>query len=72
MAQQKGFVITGTVTGLAEKSRVTLVDLNKPTDTLARALVTKGTFVLEGISGGTQPAPAELRCGRQKIGIVHG
>ncbi|HEY8893240.1 MAG TPA: TlpA disulfide reductase family protein [Niastella sp.] len=48
MAQQKGFVITGTVTGLAENSRVTLVDLNKPTDTLARGLVKKGTFVLKG------------------------
>jgi peroxiredoxin len=48
MAQQKGFVITGTVTGLAENSRVTLVDLNKPTDTLAKAQVTKGTFVLKG------------------------
>lgn len=50
MAQQKqtGFVITGNVTGLAENSRVTLVDLNKPTDTLARAVVTKGTFVLKG------------------------
>ncbi|OQP62327.1 hypothetical protein A3860_28600 [Niastella vici] len=48
MAQQKGFVITGTITGLAENSRVTLVDLNKPTDTLAKGLVTKGTFVLKG------------------------
>lgn len=48
MAQQKGFVITGTIAGLAENSRVTLVDLNKPTDTLAKALVTKGTFVLKG------------------------
>jgi peroxiredoxin len=48
MAQQKGFVITGTVTGLAENSRVSLVDLNKPTDTLARGLVKKGTFVLKG------------------------
>jgi peroxiredoxin len=48
MAQQKGFVITGTVTGLAENSKVSLVDLNKPTDTLAKAQVTKGTFVLKG------------------------
>jgi peroxiredoxin len=47
-AQQKGFVITGTVTGLAEKSKVSLVDMNKPTDTLAKALVNKGTFVLKG------------------------
>jgi peroxiredoxin len=48
MAQQKGFVITGTVTGLADNSRVTLVDMSKPTDTLAKAVVTKGTFVLKG------------------------
>lgn len=48
MAQQKGFVITGTITGLAEKTRVSLIDLNKPTDTLAKGLVTKGTFVLKG------------------------
>jgi peroxiredoxin len=48
MAQQKGFVITGTVTGLAENSKVSLIDLNKPTDTLAKALVKKGTFVLKG------------------------
>jgi len=48
LAQQKGFVITGTIVGLAEKARVSLVDLNKPTDTLAKGLVTKGTFVLKG------------------------
>jgi peroxiredoxin len=48
LAQQKGFVITGTVTGLAEKARVTLTDLNKPTDTIARGVVNKGTFVLKG------------------------
>jgi peroxiredoxin len=48
MAQQKGFVITGTITGLAENSKVSLVDMNKPTDTLAKAKVTKGTFVLKG------------------------
>ena len=50
LAQQKGFVITGTVTGLAEKSKVSLIDMNKPTDTLARGVVSKGgTFVLKGI-----------------------
>ena len=48
MAQQKGFVITGSVTGLAEKSKVSLIDLNKPTDTLAKGVVNKGTFVLKG------------------------
>jgi peroxiredoxin len=48
MAQQKGFVITGTITGLPENSKVSLVDLNKNSDTLAKARVTKGTFVLKG------------------------
>lgn len=48
MAQQKGFVITGTVTGLPDKSKVSLVDMNKPTDTLAKGLVNKGVFVLKG------------------------
>lgn len=48
LAQQKGFVITGTMTGLADNSHVTLTDLNKPTDTLARAVVKKGSFVLKG------------------------
>ncbi|HUP11993.1 MAG TPA: TlpA disulfide reductase family protein [Niastella sp.] len=51
MAQQKGFVITGSVTGLADKSKVSLVDMNKPTDTLARGVVNKGTFVLKGSIG---------------------
>jgi len=48
MAQQKGFVITGTIAGLPENSKVSIVDMNKPTDTLAKALVTKGSFVLKG------------------------
>lgn len=47
-AQQKGFVITGTVTGLAEKSKVSLTDMNNPTDTLAKGVVNKGKFVLKG------------------------
>jgi peroxiredoxin len=48
MAQQKGFVITGTITGLAENAKVSLIDMNKPTDTLAKGKVTKGSFVLKG------------------------
>ncbi|OQP52079.1 hypothetical protein A4H97_26055 [Niastella yeongjuensis] len=51
MAQQKGFVITGTITGLAENSKISLVDMNKPTDTLAKGRVEKGTFVLKGTIG---------------------
>lgn len=48
LAQQKGFVIKGAITGLAENSKVTLTDLNKPTDTVARGVVSKGSFVLKG------------------------
>ncbi len=48
MAQQKGFVITGTITGLTENANVSLVDMSKPTDTIARGHVTKGAFVLKG------------------------
>src|SRR3954466_14993462 len=47
-AQQKGFVITGTITGLPENSKVSLVDMSKPTDTLAKGQVAKETFVLKG------------------------
>ena len=47
-AQQKGFVITGTITGLPENSKVSIIDLNKPTDTLAKGMVSKGAFVLKG------------------------
>ncbi|HTE23996.1 redoxin domain-containing protein [Flavitalea sp.] len=43
-----GFVITGSVNGLADKSRVTLTELNNPTDTLATGTVSKGTFILKG------------------------
>jgi thiol-disulfide isomerase/thioredoxin len=43
-----GFTITGTVKGLAENSVVTLIDVNNQSDTLARTLVKKGTFVLKG------------------------
>lgn len=48
LAQQKGFVITGTITGLTENTRVSLTDLNKPTDTVAQGVVKKGVFVLKG------------------------
>lgn len=42
------FTITGSVQGLAENAVVTLTDFNVPDDTLARTLVKKGTFVLQG------------------------
>jgi peroxiredoxin len=46
---QTGFVIKGTVTGLAEGSRVMLTDVNNATDTLARSTVKNGSFELKGI-----------------------
>lgn len=44
----KEFVIHGAVKGLAEKSIVTLNDLNNPADTVARAEIKNGTFTLKG------------------------
>jgi peroxiredoxin len=43
-----GFTITGNISGLTEKSRVSVTDVNNPTDTLARGVVNKGKFVLKG------------------------
>ncbi len=44
----EGFSIRGKVAGLAEQSMVTVTDVNSPTDTLARAAVKNGAFVLAG------------------------
>jgi len=43
-----GFTITGKVKGLAEKTKVFLADANNPSDTLAKAYVKAGAFVLTG------------------------
>ncbi len=43
-----GFRIEGHVRGLADKSGVTLTDANKPSDTLARATIKDGVFILTG------------------------
>lgn len=48
LAQQKGFTITGNLTGLADQSTVTITDANVPTDTLGRTVVKAGSFVLKG------------------------
>jgi len=45
-AQQK-ITVTGTITGLPD-SWVSLVDINKPSDTIAKAKSVKGNFVLKG------------------------
>jgi peroxiredoxin len=48
LAQPGTFEITGNIAGVPENSRVTLTNLNKPGDTVARALVSNGSFVLKG------------------------
>lgn len=45
---KKSFVIQASITGLADKSMVTLNDLNNPGDTVARAEVKNGSFTLKG------------------------
>jgi peroxiredoxin len=49
-AQQtpKQFSITGKMEGIPEKSLVTLSDVNNPSDTVSRATVSNGVFVLKG------------------------
>jgi peroxiredoxin len=42
------FLISGNVKGLPDASRVSLTDVNNPTDTLASATVKTGQFVLNG------------------------
>ncbi len=44
---QKQLVITGKITGLKEGSRVCLVDINTPTDTIAKGTVKNGAFTLK-------------------------
>ena len=46
--EKKGFVIKGKIEGLAEKSLVTLNDLNNPGDTVAKGEVKNGSFILKG------------------------
>src|SRR5688572_11840427 len=48
LAQPGAFEITGNIAGVPENSRVTLTNINKPGDTVARALVSNGSFVLKG------------------------
>ena len=44
---QKQLVLTGSLTGLKEGSKVSLVDVNTPTDTLGKGKVVKGIFTIK-------------------------
>lgn len=48
LTAQKKFTIQGNLPGLPEGSAVSLSDANKPQDTLAKAIVKNGGFVLNG------------------------
>jgi peroxiredoxin len=47
-AQEKTFEIKGTITGLADKSRVVLVNPDVPGDTIASAISRNNTFLMKG------------------------
>lgn len=78
LAQQKGFEITGTLTGLPENGKVVLIDLQKE-DTAAIATVNEGKFVLKGsvqepglfnLFYGTGNARSVLFIGNDKVTIT--
>jgi len=62
--KEAGFVITGTVKGLVEKSKVFLTDANNPSDTIAKGSAKTGTFVLTGHL--KEPNLCELNFGSAK------
>src|SRR6478735_6645911 len=47
-SQTGRFTITGTLSSLAKGTQISLSDVNNPTDTLAKAKLVKGKFVLKG------------------------
>jgi peroxiredoxin len=74
----EGFVINGTVKGLAEKSKVFLTDANNPSDTIAKGLAKAGTFVLTGhlkepnlfeLNFGSAKNKAMLFIGNEKVKV---
>jgi peroxiredoxin len=73
-----GFVMTGSVKGLADHSRVFLTDANNPIDTVASGLVKMGQFELRGhlnepnlyeINFGSAQKKTPLFIGNDKISI---
>ncbi len=49
LAQKSGFEINGSITGLADKSIIYLINADDPTDTIARTISQKNVFVLKGV-----------------------
>src|SRR5579872_37837 len=72
---QKGaaeFMIKGTVKGLPDGSRVSLTDVNNPTDTLASASVKTGQFALNGHVGEPNLYELNLDAARKKVPLFIG
>jgi peroxiredoxin len=64
-----GFEIAGSIKSIADQSRVSVTDINNPTDTLAKAVVSKGVFVLKGTM--TEPNLVQLNFdGAQKKSVM--
>lgn len=75
-ARDTQFVITGTVKGLEDNSKVFITDVSNPTDTVATAVVKTGQFVLNGhvqepniyeVNFGSAKKKAPLFMGNDKI-----
>src|ERR1044072_3137385 len=49
MGQQNAFTVNGAISGIKNKSLVSLTDLNNPTDTLAKSIVANNAFQLKGM-----------------------
>ncbi len=72
-AQDKpGFLITGNIKGLAEKTNVFLVNVNNPGDTVSRTHSKAGAFTLQGVT--VEPSIFELNFGTagKKIALFIG
>lgn len=75
IAQQGGpaqFTLTGDVKGLPDNSRVSLTDVNNPTDTVATSKVKDGQFVLNGHVGEPNLYELNFDAARKKIPLFMG
>lgn len=68
----KGFAITGKLEGLAENSQVTVSDVNRPADTLAKAVVKNGSFLLKGKVGEPNLVNLNFTSGQKKAMLFLG
>ena len=70
--KQTGFRLEAHISGLVEKSSVSLTDANKPTDTLARTTVKSGEFILTGHLNEPTLVVLNLNSGKKKTTLFIG